>query len=118
MGLFFSYSNEIQHINPLGPIAGISAHARQFINDDSVYIRQEWLPQLTLFGRSNYETDAALITFQWPCSLAAMARFSAQSVVEYFEGIPSVLDEFIAEGSDDELSMEERESEGAENMCN
>ena len=38
-----------------------------------------------------------------------MAHFQAESVVEYFSGVPneiaSRIDEFIAEGSDDELSL-------------
>lgn len=51
-----------------------------------------------------------MITFQRYCLLAVMARFPLEAIVEYLEGRPSALDDYIAEGSDDDLNME---SEGA-----
>ncbi len=44
-----------------------------------------------------------------------MARFTTENVVEYLEGLPSILDEFIAEGSDDDLGMDD-DVEGVVNI--
>lgn len=85
------------------PIASIDVIKRNVVND-SVYIRTEALKILTTNFAARSTTGKL---FAAVCSLAAMARFTAEIMADYFSDLPSAV--FIAEGSDDSDDMNDND---------